>query len=104
MIQWIRVRHRIPPPTLKTAEELTVHQVLTRFGVSDHVVYYWIDRRLLQARRLNGSMPYWITFADKPAAGDGPDHEFDHAVSGGASFVAMVQSADLGKCDHASLL
>jgi hypothetical protein len=61
MIQWIRVRHRIPPPTLKTAEELTVHQVATRFGVSDHVVYYWIDRRLLQARRLNGGMPYWIT-------------------------------------------
>jgi len=61
MIQWIRVRHRIPPPTLKTAEELTVHQVATRFGVSDHVVYYWIDRRLLHARRLNGGMPYWIT-------------------------------------------
>jgi hypothetical protein len=61
MIQWIRGCHRIPPPTLKTAEERTVQQVATHFGVSDHVVYYWIDRRLLHARRLNGGMPYWIT-------------------------------------------
>jgi len=25
------------------------------------VVYYWIDRSLIQARRLNSGMPYWIT-------------------------------------------
>ncbi len=32
-----------------------------RFGVSTHVVYYWIDRGVIQARRLNAGMPYWIT-------------------------------------------
>jgi hypothetical protein len=61
IIQMIRVSYRIPPPTLKRAEELTVQQVATQFGVSDSVVYYWIARGLLQARRLNTGMPYWIT-------------------------------------------
>ena len=44
MIQWIRFRYRIPPTVLKKPEELTVQQVAQRFGVSDHVVYYWIER------------------------------------------------------------
>jgi hypothetical protein len=25
------------------------------------VVYYWIDHGVIQARRLNVGMPYWIT-------------------------------------------
>ena len=61
MIQWIRRCHCIPPAALKTPDELTVHQAARHFGVSNSVVYYWIERRLLQARRLNGGMPYWIT-------------------------------------------
>jgi DNA invertase Pin-like site-specific DNA recombinase len=61
IIQMIRVSYRIPAPVLKKADELTVQQVATQFGVSDHVVYYWIERGLLQARRLNEGMPYWIT-------------------------------------------
>jgi DNA invertase Pin-like site-specific DNA recombinase len=61
MIQWIRYRYQIPRATLVRAEELTVHQVAERFGVSTHVVYYWIDRGVIQARRLNAGMPYWIT-------------------------------------------
>jgi hypothetical protein len=35
--------------------------VAERFGVSTHVVYYWIDHGVIQARRLNAGMPYWIT-------------------------------------------
>jgi DNA invertase Pin-like site-specific DNA recombinase len=61
MIQWIRYRYQIPRATLVRAEELTVHQVAERFGVSANVVYYWIDRGVIQARRLNAGMPYWIT-------------------------------------------
>ena len=61
MIQWIRYRYQIPRATLVRAEELTVHQVAERFGVSTHVVYYWIDHGVIQARRLNSGMPYWIT-------------------------------------------
>jgi len=61
MIQWIRGCHRIPPAVLKKPEELTVQQAAKHFGVSDGLVYYWIEHRLIPARRLNGGMPYWIT-------------------------------------------
>jgi hypothetical protein len=29
--------------------------------VNSHVVYYWINRKVVKARRLNQGMPYWIT-------------------------------------------
>jgi hypothetical protein len=61
MIQWIRRCHRIPPAAPKKPDELTVQQAAQHFGVSDGVVYYWIERSLIQARRLNRGMPYWIT-------------------------------------------
>jgi DNA invertase Pin-like site-specific DNA recombinase len=61
IIQWIRFRYRIPPPALQKPEELTVHQVARHFGVSENVVYYWIEHALLQARKLNAGSPYWIT-------------------------------------------
>jgi recombinase-like zinc beta ribbon protein/recombinase len=61
MIQWIRRCHSIPPAALKKPDELTVRQAAERFGVTDSVIYYWIERSLLPARRLNGGMPYWIT-------------------------------------------
>jgi len=38
-------------------EELTVQQVAQHFGVNAYVVYYWIERNLIQARRLNQRMP-----------------------------------------------
>jgi len=61
IVQWIRCRYRIPPPVLQMPEELTVHQVAKHFEVSEHVVYYWIQRSLLRARKLNAGSPYWIT-------------------------------------------
>ncbi|MGF1613176.1 MAG: helix-turn-helix domain-containing protein, partial [Gammaproteobacteria bacterium] len=60
MIQWIRYRYQIPRAQCKHPEEMTVKQVAQRFGVSHPVVYYWIDRGVVKARRLCGS-PYWIT-------------------------------------------
>jgi DNA invertase Pin-like site-specific DNA recombinase len=60
-IRWIRFRYRIPPPVLQRAEELTVHQVAKYFGVSENVVYYWVQRGYLQVRRLHAASPYWIT-------------------------------------------
>jgi hypothetical protein len=67
MIHWIRWRYQISPAVLKKAEELTVQQVAKQFGVSVSVVYYCIERRMIQARRLNSGLPYWITLnaADK---------------------------------------
>jgi hypothetical protein len=61
VVHWLRWRYQIPPAILKRPEELTVQQVAKHFGVSAGVVYYWIQRSLLQARRLNRGMPYWIT-------------------------------------------
>jgi DNA invertase Pin-like site-specific DNA recombinase len=60
MIQWVRYQYRIKGPQLKHPDELTVEQVMEHFGVSRHVVYYWIERGHLQARQLKPGMPYWI--------------------------------------------
>jgi len=60
-VRWIRWRYQIPPVTLQRPEELTVQQVAQHFGVNKYVVYYWIKRSLIHARRLNHRMPYWIT-------------------------------------------
>jgi hypothetical protein len=61
MIQWIRYRHGIPKAALRHPEELTVKQVAEHFGVSSHVVYYWIEHGILATRRLGPQKPYWVT-------------------------------------------
>jgi excisionase family DNA binding protein len=63
MIRWIRWRHQILAPTLKTPEELTVQQVAKQFDVTDRVVYDWIDKGMIKARRFNNGLPYWITLS-----------------------------------------
>ena len=64
-ISWVRHKHKIPPAEKKKPDELTVKEVAKRYGVSRNVVYYWIERGILPARRLNHGSPYWITI-DKP--------------------------------------
>ena len=61
MIKWIRYRYQIPTAKLIHPQELTVQQVAERFGVSSNVVYYWIERGVIQARRVNSGMPCWVT-------------------------------------------
>ena len=63
IVRWIRWRYQIPPAKLKKPEELTVPQVARQFGVSNGVVYYWIEHRVLTARRLRKGMAYWITLS-----------------------------------------
>ena len=60
-IAWIRYKHRIPAPELKRPEERTVAQVAEKFDVSPGVVYYWIERGMLSARRRNRGSALWIT-------------------------------------------
>lgn len=60
MICWIRFRHHLPGPG-KRPDELTVAELADRLGVSHNVIYYWIERGLLQTRRLNRGAPCWIT-------------------------------------------
>jgi DNA invertase Pin-like site-specific DNA recombinase len=67
MIQWVRYTHRIPAPAFKRPEELTVDDLMAKFGVSRHVVYYWIERGLVTARQHKSGAPYRITVQ--------PEHE-----------------------------
>ena len=60
-VSWVRHKHGIPPVDKKKLHELTVKDVAQRFGVSHNVVYYWIEQKIIPARRLNQGSPYWIT-------------------------------------------
>jgi transposase len=63
-IKWIRWKYRIPAPSLKRPEEVTVNELAARLGVLPGVVYYWAKRGMIGARRLNGGSPVWITLDD----------------------------------------
>ncbi len=63
MVKWIRHRYDIPAPLLKGPDELTVREVAERFAVSLGVVYHWISRGHVPARRLESGSPYWITLS-----------------------------------------
>ena len=65
MIKWIRHKHRIPAPNLKLPHERTVSEVAHQFGVSRGVVYYWINRDLVPARRLGDGHPYWLAITEE---------------------------------------
>lgn len=68
MIAWIRHKHRIPAPNPRRPGELTVPEVAERFRVSQHVVYYWIERGLLPARQECPNQPYWIMLSPERVA------------------------------------
>jgi DNA invertase Pin-like site-specific DNA recombinase len=61
MIKWIRHKYNIPSPELKTVNELTIKEVARKFDVSTYMVYYWIDKGYVNARRIKPGHPYWIT-------------------------------------------
>jgi hypothetical protein len=61
MVNGIRYRYEIPPPSVKQSDELTVGQISKHFVVNPGIVYYWIDRGHLPTRRLGPGRPYWIT-------------------------------------------
>jgi len=63
IIRWIRYKHRILKPSLKRPEELTVSEAAKKFAVSRYVIYYWIKHKIIAARRLNATSPYWITLS-----------------------------------------
>jgi len=60
MVGWIRGEHRIPGPVLHRTGELTVQQLGQKFSVSQHVVYYWLRKGLVQARRFKPKNQMWI--------------------------------------------
>jgi len=63
-IQWIRFKHSIPSVLsvkYRHPDELTVKEVAIRFGVSQHVVFYWINRGYLNTRQIMAGSPHLIT-------------------------------------------
>ena len=63
MISWIRFKHRISGPS-RPPGTLTVNEVCKRYGVSMHVVYYWIERGHVSAHQRKPGVPYAITITD----------------------------------------
>lgn len=57
-IDWIRFKHKIPSPVLQRLGELSINQVAEKFNVSHHVIRYWIDRNMINARRIGPKL--WI--------------------------------------------
>lgn len=60
-ISWIRYQHRIAAPQLKHPDEMTVKELAAKFDVSANVIYYWIERKIVRARKVNAGSPWWIT-------------------------------------------
>jgi DNA invertase Pin-like site-specific DNA recombinase len=51
MIRWIRFKHNIKMPILKSKDEFTVGEVRAIFNISCHMVYYWIKNEYVTARK-----------------------------------------------------
>jgi DNA invertase Pin-like site-specific DNA recombinase len=51
MIKSIRYKYQIIRPLLKSENEYTVNQVQKMFNISRHMVYYWIERKYVNARK-----------------------------------------------------
>ena len=51
MIEWIRFKHKIDKPFIRSEHEFTVPEVQKMFSVSRHMVYYWVSRKYVQIRR-----------------------------------------------------
>jgi len=60
MIRWVRYKHTIPSPPAADPDGLSVEQMMIKFGVSRHVVYYWIERGHVTAHQRKPGTPYWI--------------------------------------------
>ena len=63
MVKWLRYKHQIPACPTHLEGELTVKQVAQRYDVSTHVVYYWIETKIIQAEK-SYSGTYRIVISD----------------------------------------
>jgi hypothetical protein len=63
MIRWIRWKHRIPAPK-PAPGAFSVRNIAERYGVSPHVVYYWIERGVVTAQQRKENRPYEIMIDD----------------------------------------
>jgi DNA invertase Pin-like site-specific DNA recombinase len=52
MVKWVRYKHRIPLQGSKQKDEFTPTELMHKFGISRHMVYYWIERGYVKYRKL----------------------------------------------------
>ncbi|MFP3022033.1 MAG: recombinase family protein [Wolbachia sp.] len=60
-VQWVRYKHNIPARCTKKPEELSVKQVAEKLNVNRNTVYYWIECKLINARRVDSRL--WISMS-----------------------------------------
>jgi DNA invertase Pin-like site-specific DNA recombinase len=58
-VKWIRHKYKIPAYNLRKLGELSINEVAQKFDISHHVVRYWIERGIIDARKANGHR-FWI--------------------------------------------
>jgi hypothetical protein len=63
MIRWIRAKHQIPGFSDKQPGELTVQELSAKFGVSQHVAYYWLERGVVTGRRRRPGGIIWVALS-----------------------------------------
>jgi len=65
-ISWIRFKHKIPSGRLQRSGEISIKQVAKKFNVSHYVVRYWIDRHVIDARKIGSK--FWISISPEKEA------------------------------------
>ena len=63
IIREIRFKYKISAASGKRPEELTVQELSAKFGVSQHVAYYWLNRGVVTGRRRRPGGKIWITLS-----------------------------------------
>ena len=63
-IKWIRYKHNIPAWDYRKPNELTVNEAMSKFGVSRHVVYYWINTGVIKARKPKPGRPFCLSLSE----------------------------------------
>lgn len=61
-IQWIRYKHGIRAYSSKRQNEKSVSETMEHFGVSRHMIYYWIERGYVASRQNRTTKCYYVEF------------------------------------------
>jgi hypothetical protein len=60
IVKGIRNKYKIPAPLVKGLQEYTLKEISDKFGVTNHMVYYWIERGYVKARKINKASRWLI--------------------------------------------
>ncbi len=92
MVEWIRYKHNIPCQPVKAEGEFTVAEVQQMFGISKYMVYYWIDRKYIAARK-HADNRFLITLTPECI------EELKHRIHTSYKASMMISAAAAGRVD-----